>query len=241
MEEPGRLQCLGSLESDTTEWLPFHFSLSCIGEGNGNPLQCSCLENPRDGKAWWAAVYGVAQSQTRLRRLSSSSSNFQGKIQSNAASAKITQSLELWDRLESHSYNNKGEHFLNLFFNWRKIASQCCVGSCYTTTQISHNYTYIPSLLSLPPIPHHTHLDHHRVPGWALPKASISTLRPGLTPRQASSSAAYLTPNLQQNRNTTLFISRQAAQSHTKPIDNPKHATGHGTSLQRDKIMLHPP
>ena len=49
-------------------------SLSCIGEGNGNPLQCSCLENPRDGEAWWAAVYGVAQSWTRLKRLSSSSS-----------------------------------------------------------------------------------------------------------------------------------------------------------------------
>ena len=51
-------------ESDTTERLHFHFSLSCIGEGNGNPLQCSCLENPRDGGAWWAAVYGVAQSWT---------------------------------------------------------------------------------------------------------------------------------------------------------------------------------
>ena len=56
---------------DTTEWLHFHLSLSCIGEGNGNPLQCSCLENPR---AWWAAVYGVAQSRTWLKRLSSSSS-----------------------------------------------------------------------------------------------------------------------------------------------------------------------
>ena len=56
----------GREESDTTEWLPFHFSLLCIGEGNGNPLQCSCLENPRDGRAWWAAVYGVAQSWTRL-------------------------------------------------------------------------------------------------------------------------------------------------------------------------------
>ena len=52
----------GRKESDTTEWLHFHFSLSCMGEGNGNPLQCSCLENPRDGEAWWAAVYGVAQS-----------------------------------------------------------------------------------------------------------------------------------------------------------------------------------
>ena len=62
-------------ELDTTKWLHFNFSFSCIGEGNGNPLQCSCLENPRDGAAWWAAVYGVAQSRTRLKRLSSSSSN----------------------------------------------------------------------------------------------------------------------------------------------------------------------
>ena len=62
----------GREESDTTKWLHFHFSLSCIGEGNGNPLQCSCLENPRDGRAWWAAVSRVAQSRTRLKRLSSS-------------------------------------------------------------------------------------------------------------------------------------------------------------------------
>ena len=73
MEEPGRLQSMGSLESDTTERLHFHFSRSCIGEGNGDPLQCSCLENPRDGGAWWAAISGVAQSQTRLKQLSSSS------------------------------------------------------------------------------------------------------------------------------------------------------------------------
>ena len=65
----------GHEESDMTEWLHFHFSLSCIGEGTGNPLQCSCLENPRDGGAWWAAVYGVAQSWTRLKRLSSSRSS----------------------------------------------------------------------------------------------------------------------------------------------------------------------
>ena len=62
-------------ESDTTELLYFHFSLSCTGEGNGNPLQCSCLENPRDGGAWSAAVCGVAQSWTRLKQLSSSSSS----------------------------------------------------------------------------------------------------------------------------------------------------------------------
>ena len=62
-------------ESDMTERLHFHFSLSCIGEGNGNPLQCSCLENPRDGGAWWAAVYGVARSRTRQKRLSSNSNS----------------------------------------------------------------------------------------------------------------------------------------------------------------------
>ena len=65
----------GLEESDMTERLPFHFSLSCTGEGNGNPLQCSCLENPRDWGAWWAGVYGVAQSRTRLKPLSSSSSS----------------------------------------------------------------------------------------------------------------------------------------------------------------------
>ena len=83
---PGESQGQGSLVgcsswgrwgSDTTERLHFHFSLSCIGEGNGNPLQCSCLENPRDGRAWWAAVYGVSQSWTRLKRLNSSSSSIE--------------------------------------------------------------------------------------------------------------------------------------------------------------------
>ena len=62
----------GVAKLDTVKRLHFHFSLSCIGEGNGNPLQCSCLENPRDRGAWWAAVYGIAQSRTRLKRLSSS-------------------------------------------------------------------------------------------------------------------------------------------------------------------------
>ena len=85
MEEPGRLQSMGSLRvrhnwvtslslfTFLTEWLHFHFSLSCVGEGNGNPLQYSCLENPRDGGAWWAAIYGVVKSWTRLKWLSSSS------------------------------------------------------------------------------------------------------------------------------------------------------------------------
>ena len=63
MEEPGRLMSMGSLR----ERLHFHFSLSCIGEGNGNPLQCSCLENPGGGGVWWADVYGVTQSWTQLK------------------------------------------------------------------------------------------------------------------------------------------------------------------------------
>ena len=75
MAEPGGLQSMGLLRVGTTEQLHFHFSLSCIGEGNGNPLPCSCLENPRDRAAWQAALYGVAQSRTWLKRLSSSSSS----------------------------------------------------------------------------------------------------------------------------------------------------------------------
>ena len=77
-EEPGRLQCMGSLgvghNSSTS------LSLLCIGEGNGNPLQCSCLQNPRDMGAWWAAVSGVTQSRTRLKLLSSSSSSSTAKL-----------------------------------------------------------------------------------------------------------------------------------------------------------------
>ena len=79
-EEPGGCSPRGHEESDTTERLHFHFSLSCIREGNGNPLHCSCLENPRDRGAWWAAVYGVAQSQTWLKWLSSSNSDSQNVI-----------------------------------------------------------------------------------------------------------------------------------------------------------------
>ena len=74
-EEPGRFSPPGGKESDTTERLHFHFSLSCIGEGHVNPLQCSSLETPRDGGAWWAAVYGVAQSRAWLKQLSSRSSS----------------------------------------------------------------------------------------------------------------------------------------------------------------------
>ena len=72
-EEPGRLESMGSKSRTRLSDFTFTFSLSCVGEGNGNPLQCSCLENPRDSGVWWSAVYRVAQSQTRLKWLSSSS------------------------------------------------------------------------------------------------------------------------------------------------------------------------
>ena len=90
-------------ESDTTEGLHFHFSLSCIGEENGNPLQCSCLESPRDGGAWWAALYGVTQSRTWLKWLSSSSSS----------------SSPTFESLVSFILKNyRGPHGLNLFIVW---------------------------------------------------------------------------------------------------------------------------
>ena len=73
-EEPGRLQSMGSLRVGHDWVTSLSILLSCIGEGNGNPLQCSCMEKPRDGGAWWAAVYGLAQSRTRWKWLSSSSS-----------------------------------------------------------------------------------------------------------------------------------------------------------------------
>ena len=129
MEEPGRLQSMGSRRVGHDRATSLSLFIFMHWRGNGNPLQYSCLENPRDRGAWWAAVYGVAQSRTRLMWLSSSSS---------------------------------------LFFNWRIIALQCCDGFCHTTTQVSHNYMHIPSLLSLPPTPPHlTPLGHHTAPSWA--------------------------------------------------------------------------
>jgi len=93
----------GREESDTTERLHFHFSLSCIGEGNGNPLQCSCLENPRDSRAWWAAIYGVTQSRTRLKRLSSSGSS---------SNAVVVKSLSHVQLLVTLDYSTLGLLFL---------------------------------------------------------------------------------------------------------------------------------
>ena len=102
-EEPGRHSPWGLWGSDTTEGLHFHFSLSWIGEGNGNPLQCSCLENSRDEGAWWAAIYGVAQSQTRLTWFSSSSSiqlNTRRKKQPNQKVGKLPKQIFLQRRLQ---------------------------------------------------------------------------------------------------------------------------------------------
>ena len=89
----------GCEESDTTERLHFHFSLSCIGERNGNPLQCSCLENPGDGGAWWAAIFGVTQSQTWLKWLSGSSSKwyFEGE-EFESVKTEISRNIVKWRR-----------------------------------------------------------------------------------------------------------------------------------------------
>ena len=100
----------GCEESDTTERLHFHFSLSCTGEGNGNPLQCSCLENPRNGGAWWAAVYGVAQSRTRLKRLSSSSSSGMIHLVMEPQKSQEGSSEPSSRRMRSFSRISKGQH-----------------------------------------------------------------------------------------------------------------------------------
>ena len=84
----------GREESDTNERLHIFFSLSCIGEGNGNPLQCSCLENTRDSTVWWAAVYGVAQSRTRLMRLSSSSNSTESQRTAQNSPSQVSTECE---------------------------------------------------------------------------------------------------------------------------------------------------
>ena len=112
----------GHQESDMTGRLHFHFSLSCIGEGNGNPLQCSCLESPRDGRAWWAGVYGVAQSWTWLKRLSSSSN-----IRTNDISSYISKKSS--GSLEGH-FNT----FKVLKYFWKNV--QCSGRSFWTSVII---------------------------------------------------------------------------------------------------------
>ena len=114
-EEPDRLPLHGVAKCRAQ--LHFHFSLSCIGEGNGNPLQCSCLENPRDGGAWWAAVCGVAQSQTRLKGLSSSSSNHY----------YMTQKLLLQVKFYRHMFS---------FYLVQNIGRCCCYKTLSTLTYL---------------------------------------------------------------------------------------------------------
>ena len=110
----------GRQESDTTERLHFHFSLSCIGEGNGNPLLCSCLENPREGGAWWAAIYEIAQSRTRLKRLGSSSSDKRVTL----LPVQCVQSLSL-------------SHVQSLLCPWDSPGKDTGVG-CYALLQAWH-------------------------------------------------------------------------------------------------------
>ena len=129
----------GHVESDTTEWLHFHFSLSCIGEGNGNPLQYSCLENPRDrgesqGQrripgteenprdrgAWWAAVSGVAESWTRLKRLSSSST-----VLANSSWAPCQARWAIWSCLTIASWGRYSFHLYGRWGNWYREVWGC--------------------------------------------------------------------------------------------------------------------
>ena len=132
-EEPGRLQSMGSRRVGH-DWAT---SLSLIGEGNGNPLQCSYLENPRDGGAWWAAVYGVAQSWTRLRRLSSSSSLF--CVCSHAAArVKVNYAvftLNWWPWRSSRSLFLSGNHtILGWSINFPTLLVDCFTSLLFQTT-----------------------------------------------------------------------------------------------------------
>ena len=115
-EEPGRLQSMGSLGVGHTERLHFHFSLSCSGGGNGNPLQYSYLESPREGESWWAAVYGVAQSRTWLKQLSSSSSSSSINTKSFFLLRKIskTSDTKFLYRIRINSFKYK-----NIFLNYQ--------------------------------------------------------------------------------------------------------------------------
>ena len=134
----------GRWGSDTTERLHFHFSFLCIGEGNGNPLQCSCLENPRDGGAWWAATYGVAQSRTRLKWLSSSwgkTCGFAHKLESYLLtntnySATANQIIHGWDQKVQESGTLFWTHFRRLGYLWSSLVI------CYCKTRI---FIYVSS------------------------------------------------------------------------------------------------
>ena len=118
----------GRQESDTTERLHFDFSLSCIGEGNGNPLQCSCLENPRDGGARWATIYGVAQSQTRLKWLSSSSSKLEKGAQEYWYSNKVSAGWFSKEEVETANAEGRGRWGWQRWWPWQYSEEPSCVG-----------------------------------------------------------------------------------------------------------------
>ena len=129
-----------------TEQLHFHFSLSCIGEGNGNPLQWSCLENPKDGKAWLAAVYGVVRSRTRLKWLSSSSSS-NPKWAAQLPVQHNTLTTEFGLKLDSF-HTRKPPVFLSgscidyKVFNWNFLSSDFCL---LILICLSHKLMYAPT------------------------------------------------------------------------------------------------
>ena len=136
----------GRKESDMTEQLPFHFLLSCIGEGNGNPLRCSCLENPRDRRAWWAAFSGVAQSRTRLKRLSSSSSLEVGE------SSDALEAQEDRDGTVAQGLPGKG---FSVMYR--------CIGRMLTVGDMGHPGRAYPSGIRRSQVPedHHPKLKRH--------------------------------------------------------------------------------
>ena len=145
---------MGSQRSDTTERLHFHFSLSCIGEGNGNPLQCPCLENPRDGGAWWAAIYGVTWSWTRLKRLCNSSSSRALNQKSTECSPWATSCpLSLYclqDKTFFTFLNDQKKKKIKrrIRFNsmWKTYTVQISVPITEITLGHSHSYPFIYSL-----------------------------------------------------------------------------------------------
>ena len=133
-----------------TERLHFHFSLSCIGEGNGNPLQCSCLENPRDGGAWWAAIYGVTQSRTQLMRLSSSSSS----------SLYVSAITALVQPLVDSYLDYRNSPWIDFFVSWLSFPVGTCF-HCHQSNRYKITLDFAILLLKKPPI-----ADSSELPVW---------------------------------------------------------------------------
>ena len=150
MEEPGGLQSMGSLRVGH-DWAT-SLSLSWIGEGNGNPLQCSCLENPRDGGAWWAAIYGVTQSQTRLKRLSSSSSSSSNMLLTGLSTSTLISAFGLFIRQQlERPFHNVKSGLITLLtsdFQAHWVAARVFV---VAAKPIFLFLTFQPWLLPLPP------------------------------------------------------------------------------------------